>query len=80
METIMVYSKPNCMACKMTYRALDQANLDYQVIDITENENAFIYVTQDLGYQQAPIVVVDDQDHWAGFRPDQISRLAAVQG
>jgi glutaredoxin-like protein NrdH len=29
-----------------------------------------------LGYLQAPVVVAGDT-HWSGFRPDQISALAA---
>ena len=28
-----------------------------------------------LGYMQAPVVVTD-QDHWSGFRPDKIEELA----
>ena len=29
-----------------------------------------------LGYLQAPVVITDE-DHWAGFRPDKIDELAA---
>jgi hypothetical protein len=32
-------------------------------------------VIEDLGYTEAPVVVVSDEDHWSGFRPDQIDRL-----
>jgi glutaredoxin-like protein NrdH len=46
------------------------------VVDLSENPDALEYV-QDLGYLQAPVVVVDDDDHWAGFRPDHIERVAA---
>lgn len=28
-----------------------------------------------LGYMQAPVVVTE-QDHWSGFRPDKIEELA----
>jgi len=30
------------------------------------------WITTDLGYSQAPVVVVDEQDHWSGFQPDEI--------
>lgn len=74
--SITVYTKPNCMQCQMTYRALDSANLEYEVVDITEVPAALEYVTEELGYRQAPVVVVvDDDDHWSGFQPDQIKRL-----
>ena len=29
-----------------------------------------------LGYLQAPVVITDE-DHWSGFRPDKIDELAA---
>lgn len=75
MEKITVYSKPSCVQCNMTYRALDAKGIDYDIIDLTESPAALEYV-KDLGYMQAPVVVVDDQDHWSGFRPDQINRIA----
>jgi glutaredoxin-like protein NrdH len=36
------------------------------------------YVTEELGYSQAPVVCVDGEPehHWSGFRPDLIDRLA----
>lgn len=34
-----------------------------------------IAVVEDLGYSEAPVVVVSDEHHWSGFRPDQIDRL-----
>ncbi|BDZ40026.1 hypothetical protein GCM10025863_26400 [Microbacterium suwonense] len=34
------------------------------------------WITTDLGYSQAPVVVVDEQDHWSGFQPDEIILVA----
>jgi glutaredoxin-like protein NrdH len=64
------------MQCKMTYRALDKAGITYRIVDVAEDAAAREYVTDELGYSQAPVVVIDDQDHWSGFRPDQINRIA----
>ena len=74
-EMVTVYSKPACIQCTMTYRALDRAGVTYTVVDVTENAAALEYVSEDLGYSAAPIVVVDDHNHWAGFRPDLIAAL-----
>lgn len=71
--TVTVYSKPACVQCDATTRALDAKGISYQMIDLTADEDAMIFVQQ-LGYRQAPVVVVDDQ-HWTGFRPDLIDRL-----
>ncbi|MAQ36510.1 MULTISPECIES: glutaredoxin-like protein NrdH [Thioclava] len=72
--TITVYSKPACVQCTATTRALDAKGIDYNVIDLTEDAAAMEMV-QDLGYRQAPVVIANE-DHWAGFRPDMINRLA----
>ena len=75
-EMVTVYSNPACIQCTMTYRALDKAGVTYTIVDVTENAAAIEYVSEDLGYSAAPIVVVDEHDHWAGFRPDLIAALA----
>lgn len=71
---ITVYSKPACVQCTATTRALDRKGIDYTVVDISIDEEAYARV-QDMGYRQVPVVVAGDQ-HWAGFRPDMISGLS----
>lgn len=73
--TIQVFSKPSCVQCTATYRALDKLGLDYEVVDLAADEVALTEVLA-MGYQQVP-VVVDGDDHWSGFRPDKIKASAA---
>lgn len=72
--TVTVYSKPSCVQCNATYRALDNKGINYQVIDVSADDKAAEYV-KGLGYMQAPVVVTDDE-HWSGFRPDKIEALS----
>ncbi|MBT1611895.1 glutaredoxin-like protein NrdH [Curtobacterium poinsettiae] len=74
---ITVYGKPSCVQCNATYRALDNAGVPYEVVDVTISAAAYEYVSDDLGCSQAPVVVVDEHDHWSGFQPDEIRRVAA---
>lgn len=76
MDEVTVYSKPSCVQCTATYRALDKAGITYRIIDVTQDPASLDYISEDLGYRQAPVVVVTDQDHWSGFRPDHINRIA----
>lgn len=71
--SITVYTKPSCVQCNATTRALDKAGLGYNLVDIAENPEARDYVIG-LGYAQAPVVEVDGE-HWSGFRPDRIAAL-----
>jgi len=72
--SIIIYSKPSCVQCAATYRALESKGLSYQVVDISKDEAALAHV-QGLGYRQVPVVIAG-QNHWAGFRPDMINQLA----
>ncbi|WP_249975476.1 glutaredoxin-like protein NrdH [Vreelandella olivaria] len=71
---IQIYSKPACVQCTATYRAMDKQGIEYTVIDITSEADAQKQV-EALGYRQLPVVVAGD-DHWSGFRPDRIQALA----
>ena len=71
---ITVYTKPQCVQCSATIKALDRAGLEYELVDISADDGARDYVMA-LGHLQAPVVVTD-ADHWAGFRPDRIKALA----
>ena len=64
---ITVYTKPACVQCTATYRALDSKGIDYNVLDLSQDPAALEQVKA-LGYLQAP---------WSGFRPDKIDELAS---
>lgn len=76
MSTITVYSKPNCVQCTATTNTLDKKGIDYNVIDLTQDESAMDKV-KELGYRQAPVVVASESNHWAGFNPAKIDALTA---
>ncbi len=73
---ITVYTKPACVQCNATYKALDKQGVAYNVVDISEDTEARDYVMA-LGYLQAPVVVAGNE-HWSGFRPDRIKALSGV--
>lgn len=62
--SIIIYSKPDCVQCNATYRAFDKQGIDYQVIDLTQDQQALNHV-KSLGYQQVPVIIAGD-DHWSG--------------
>lgn len=74
METVIVYTKPACVQCNATYRALDKKGITYKKVDIAQDAEALERIRA-LGYMQAPVVITDTE-HWSGFRPDKIEELA----
>lgn len=76
--SVIVYSTPNCMQCNATIKSLIERNIEYSKVDLTKDTGALEKV-RSLGYMSAPVVVVDEVEHWSGFRPDKISELSVVQ-
>ena len=73
--TVTVYTKPSCVQCTATYRALNATGIEFDIFDVSVDEKA-LQTVKELGYLQAPVVIADDE-HWSGFRPDKIDELAA---
>lgn len=71
--SVTVYTIPACVQCESTKRFLNKANIEYNVIDLSVDPEAYDMV-KGLGYNEAPVVVAGD-DHWSGFRPDKIETL-----
>lgn len=72
-----VLSKPSCVQCNATYRALDSAGIEYEVKDITQDEEAYA-LAKGLGFLAAPVVIPSVGEPWSGFKPDKIKELAAI--
>ena len=53
---IVVYSKPNCQQCNFVKNFLTNWNVPFDVVDVTENEEALNYV-KSLGITQMPVTV-----------------------
>ncbi|MRI80462.1 glutaredoxin-like protein NrdH [Fundicoccus ignavus] len=75
MKNITVYSKPNCMQCTFTKKFLDEKDISYTTYDVYENEKA-LKTVKDLGFQSLPVVVIDGEKPFFGFRPDLLEKLA----
>lgn len=76
---VTVYTTgPACVQCTLTESLLADLDIPFVECDITRSENhaAREYVVGDLGYTRAPVVVVDEYDHWSGFQPDELKRIA----
>lgn len=74
MMEVTVYTMPNCVQCEQSKRYLDTKKVDYSVVDISENSEAYEYVTS-LGYKSAPVIIAGN-DHWSGFRLERLHGLA----
>lgn len=71
---ITIFTKHNCMQCDATKNMMDKQGLRYRLVNLDQTPEAAEKLMA-LGYRQAPVVMADNE-HWSGFRPDKIMRLA----
>lgn len=72
---VTIYSKNNCMQCKMTKRFLTEHNVDFEERNINQNPEYIAYLKQQ-GFQAVPVVEVTGHPAFYGFRPDQLQQIA----
>lgn len=73
---IKVYSKPDCMQCAMTKEFLKQNNVEFEEINVEENEAA-LELIKSHGFFSLPVVTTNDSfdGAWCKFRIDKLEEL-----
>lgn len=74
-KSVKVYTKNACPSCVATKNILDRDGIEYELINVEEDEKAFAYVKDELGLTSMPVVVAEGQEPFAGFRPDLLEKL-----
>lgn len=81
--TITLYTKPaGCFGCAKTKELFTTAGIPFTEVDITANAAALEYVSEELGYAQAPVVVCEiggSVNHWSGLNPPMIAQTIALE-
>jgi glutaredoxin-like protein NrdH len=66
---------PTCQMCRTTKMHLSRRNIPFEEVRLDENP-ALADRVRALGFTQAPVVLVDDDDVWDGYRAEAIDQLA----
>lgn len=72
---VTIYTQDPCQPCRMTKAQFEKKGIVFQEIPIGQNPEARDAVLA-LGYMTAPVIVTEN-GHWGGFRPDKIAELVA---
>ncbi|MBU7454983.1 glutaredoxin-like protein NrdH [Leuconostoc fallax] len=76
MENITVYTKYNCVQCKMTKKFLSSKGVSFKEINIDE-EVQYVDELKANGHRQTPVVAVKGVTTFTGFRPDMLAKITA---
>lgn len=72
---VRVFSQPNCLPCKRVVSKLKAAGIQVDVIDVTRDELAYVYLSETLGVTSTPVVEAYGFEHIVGYQPDKINDL-----
>lgn len=73
-QKVVLYSKYDCVQCKMTKRLLDSLGIAYQEINLDESPQFREHVANNLGFIAAPVIETDTSA-WSGFQPGKIKAI-----
>lgn len=73
---VTVYSKPNCVQCEMTKEFLKQNNIEFEEVNVFEEEEALELIKLH-GFQRLPVVTRNNSFDFAfsGFQIDLLDEL-----
>lgn len=69
---VLIYTLPNCVQCDMTKKQFDNANVAYELIDLSDHPETVGALKAEYGFSQAPIVITGSGDKWSGFKLERI--------
>jgi glutaredoxin-like YruB-family protein len=73
-KKVKVYSTPGCHNCRMTKEFLMSKHIDFEDINIAENEGARNWLIEKTGHIGTPVIQIGDQFIF-GFDPKKIESL-----
>lgn len=70
---VTVFSKNDCVQCKMAKKFLEQHNIEFKEINLDEQPEYIEYV-KGLGFSSAPVIETDIES-FSGFQPSKLKAL-----
>ena len=74
-KKVTIYSKADWMQCNFTKKWLEDEELTYTEIRADLDEKALEYVKDELGFNSLPVIVIEGEVPFHGFRPDRLEGL-----
>lgn len=72
---ITLYTQPSCLPCKRVARKLEEAGVEFEIVDIAADQDAWAYVITDLGAKSTPVIEAEGFGVIRGYQPDKLKQL-----
>lgn len=78
MPSVKVYSTPSCPYCIALKEFLKEKNIQFEDVDVSQNEEAAKEMIEKSGQMEVPIIEIDGQIV-VGFDKEKICRLLNIK-
>jgi len=75
---VKVYSTPTCPWCHRAKEFLDEIGVEYEDINVAENQEAAQEMVEKSGQRGVPVIMIGD-DIIVGFNPDAIKKALNME-
>ncbi len=77
-KKIRLYSTPICTYCIILKKYLDGKNIEYEEVDITEDEDAKKRMIEKTDQMGVPVLEVDGEKFLTGFDKNEINEALGI--
>ena len=81
MSKITVFSAPNCPYCNQVKKFLDQADLEYEEINLGDKPEKAEQLVKKTGQMGVPVTIIkkeDDEKIIIGFNQEKLSKILDI--
>jgi len=74
MSKIKLYTTPTCTYCVLLKKYLDEKNVEYEEVDVSEDEEAQKRMVEKSGQMGVPVVETEEEKFIVGFNKEEINK------
>lgn len=74
---ITIYTTPTCVYCHQLKSFLQEKDVEYQEVDVSQDQEAAQRIVQETGQMGVPVTQIDDR-YVLGFAKDTISEILGI--
>ena len=83
MAKVTVYSTPTCMYCKLAKDYFDKNNIEYEEVDVAQEQERAEEMVQKSGQMGVPVIIVaeegKDEEVIVGFDQSKLAELLGIK-
>lgn len=72
---VTVYTKYGCPKCDMTKTVLKGEGIEFDAINVQDDEEAMTFIRDELQISSMPVVIKEGHDPIVGFEPEKLKEL-----